>query len=482
MTHGGGAGGLPQAVRKVPTQVRGLDDILAGGVPESSLTLLSGGPGTGKTMLGMEFLIRGAIAGNPGIMLTFEEREDALRTYAAALGWDLRELEASGMLFVLSASIGPDAVLSGEFDLRGILGIISAKAEETGAERILIDAPDVFLRLMGDLPRERAELQGMHEWLIDSGLTSMMTVKSRRDHGVVPMYDFLDYMADCVIYLDQRVESQVTTRRLRVVKYRGSSYGRNEYPFSIRDTGIWIIPVTQASLGHRGLGESVSTGIEGLDEILGGGYRRSSCTLISGSSGTGKTTFACSFVDSVTSGGGKVLYLDFEESRDALLSSMTSPGIDLRPALDSGSLRFLSRMPESQGVEDHLIDAYSTIEEYGPSNVIVDAISACSRMGSEQAAFDYLLRLIDHCKERGITTLLTNLTTSRESEREITGIDLSSVIDTVILLRNREVEGAFRRELGILKSRGRRHSSLIHDFRITDDGIRIDSREVVDAH
>jgi circadian clock protein KaiC len=232
--------------------------------------------------------------------------------------------------------------------------------------------------------------------------------------------------------------------------------------------------VTQANLRHAGLGESLPSGVDKLDEILGGGYRRNSCTLITGNSGTGKTTFACAFVLSMATLGERVLYLDFEESWEALVSCMLSPGLDMRPAMSSGKLKFISQMPESQGIEEHLIQAFRTIEEFEPQHLIIDAISACRRMGSDQAAFDYLIRIIDHCKQRGITALLTNLTSTLAPDREITGIDLSSVIDTVVILRNVEKQGRFKRDMGVLKSRGRNHSSHIHEFRITDKGIEIE--------
>lgn len=469
----------PMGIDKMKTNITGLDEILNGGIPRGAMTLISGGPGTGKTMLTLEFLARGAQAGHSGIMLTFEEREDDLRRYAQGFGWDISALEAQKKVLLISARIHPDTVLSGDFDLRGLLSILRQQAEAIQAERVVIDAPDVVLRLMDNISKERTELYALHEWLRDAGLTTIMTVKGASNGVFSSHYEFLDYMANCVICLDQRVTEQITTRRLRIVKYRGSTYGRNEYPFGFSDKGIWIIPVTQTSLQHQALGESMSSGIPDLDDILQGGYRRASCTLITGSSGTGKTTFACSFVLSTVSHGDRMLYLDFEESWDALVSCMRSPGLDMEAAHATGLLRFVSKMPESQGIEEHLIEAFRIIEEFQPNHLVVDAISACRRMGSSHSAFDYLLRLINHCKQRGITTFLTNLTTA-DADREITGIDLSSVIDTVILLRNVEVDGAYKRELGVLKSRGRHHSSHIHSFRITGRGIEIAEKEDMD--
>lgn len=461
------------SISKVKTNIIGLDEILNGGFPKGSLTLLNGGPGTGKTMLGLEFLVQGAQEGSPGILLTFEERERDLKNYARSFGWDIDALESSGTLIFISARIHSDAVLAGDFDLRGILGILRQKASSMNAERILIDAPDVFLRLLNDPAKERAELHALYEWLRDTDITALMTVKAESSGVFSSHYDFLDYMADCVVYLDQRIYEQVSTRRMRVVKYRGSAYGRNEYPFGITGNGLWIIPVTQANLQHRALGECLPTGIKGLDKIIGGGYRRYSCTLITGSSGTGKTTFVCSFVRSATENNERVLYIDFEESWDALASCMKGPGIDLMPAYESGAFQLISRMPEAQGIEEHLVEAFRAIQIHKPDHLILDAISACRRMGSQHSAFDYLLRLINYCKQIGITTLMTNLTAHADASQEITGIDLSSIIDSVIILRNSEIDGAYKRQLTVLKSRGQWHSNRVHDFTITGQGIDI---------
>lgn len=458
-------------LRKAETHIRGFDEVLHGGIPEGAMTLLSGGPGTGKTMIAMEFILRGAVSGNPGIFLTFEETKDSLDRYASMFGWDIYQLEESQKLRVINAAIDPDSVLSGDFDLRGLMAIVKQHAKTIGAQRIVIDAPDVFLRLLNDIQKERSELLIIYEWMRTLKLTSLMTVK--RSYDQAPIYDFLDYMADCVIHLDQRVAEQVATRRLRVIKYRGSSCGRNEYPFGFTKSGICIIPVTQANLEHKELGSVISSGISSLDSIISGGYRKNSCTLFTGGSGTGKTTFSCSFILSAVKQKERALYIDFEESWDSLTSCMISPGIDLKPALDSGYLRFISSMPESQGVEEHLIQAFQEIEAFQPKHLVVDAISACRRMGSRHAAFDYLIRLIDHCKKHDITTVLTNLTSSLDPKDDLTSIDLSSMIDTVIVLKYVEHPKEYKRELSILKSRGRNHSNKIHEFYITDHGIEI---------
>ncbi|MBF0112212.1 MAG: circadian clock protein KaiC [Desulfamplus sp.] len=471
----------PYSIEKISTGILGMDEVLSGGIPKRALTLLSGGPGTGKTIIGLEFLVKSAMSGNPCIMLTFEEREHVLRGYANSFGWNLQECETKGMLGLISARVQPHAIISGSFDLQGILAILNHKIKEIKADRIVIDAPDVFLRLLNNVNKERNELVILNEWLSNAGMTTIMTVKSASHLGNFGAhYEFLEYMADCVIHLDQRVVDQVATRRLRIVKYRGSGFGRNEYPFGMTDKGVWIIPITQTNLQHRALGESLPTGVKNMDSLLKGGYRRASCTLISGSSGSGKTTFICSFVVSIIKRGERLLYLNFEESWAALVSCMTSPGIDLESALKSGLMKYISAMPESQGIEEHLIQAFTAINEFNPKHIVVDAISACRRMGSSHAAFDYLLRLIDHCKQRGITTLLTNLTAANAAD-EITGIDLSSVIDTVIVLRNVERDGAYVREVGIIKCRGRSHSNLIHQFMITDSGIVVTEKEVVNV-
>ncbi len=460
-------------LRKVPTHIAGLDDILNGGFPEGRTTLLLGGPGCGKSVLGLEFLYRGAMDGSSGIFVTFEERAEALRRNASGFGWDLESLEKGNTLFVLDAHPDPETILSGDFNLKGLLAIIGGKAAEMGARRIVIDAVDILLQLFGDPKRERSELYALNEWLTEQGMISIITSKGTGEKGLSSQYEFLEFMADCVLHLDQRVIEQVTTRRLRVIKYRGSGFRSNEHPFIISDEGLIAIPLSTISLKHKILGPKITSGHARLDTILDGGYRRGACVLISGTSGTGKTSLACTFVKAACGRGERVLYAGFEESEESLIANMFSPGIDLRPAVKAGTLEFITAMPEAMGAEEHLMHAIKAIRQFQPDHMVVDAISSCSRMGTEQAAFEYLMRLINTCKQKGITLVLTNQTKGFQEEHEISGIGISSVADTVIFLRYMDIGGELNRAILVLKARGTNHSNQYRELLITDHGIDI---------
>ncbi len=458
---------------KVSSAVTGLDEILTGGLPEGRMTLICGGPGTGKTVLALEFLYRSALAGEPGILLLFEERADAVRRNALSLGWDLAPLEEAGKLFILEARIDREAVLSGDFSIAPVLAIVQGQAKAIGARRIVIDAIDVLLRVYNDSRREQNELYGLHDWLIESGFTTLMTAKEseKQDGGL--HYRFLDYMADCVIFLDLRVSGQVATRRLRVVKYRGSPFASNEYPYLVGHGGNVMMPISTVSLEHMPLGDKITTGNRPLDFILDGGFRRGASILITGASGTGKTTLACTFVQAACSRGEKVLYISFEESEEALLSTMLSPGIDLRPSLKAGTLMCLTVMPEAMGAEQHLARAFRRIEAFEPEHVVIDAISACRRMGVEQAAFDYLMRLVDLCKRQNVTCIMTNQLGNIDEQGDFSGIGLSSLIDAILVLKYVSLSSGVVRRLLVLKSRGSKHSNRYHKYSITDHGIQV---------
>lgn len=458
---------------KSPTRIAGLDSILHGGLPTGHTTLIIGGPGSGKTVFGLEFLYRGALAGQPGIFVTFEERTDALRANAETLGWQFAPLEAEGKFFFLDGRVDPRAVITGEFGIQPFLAILDHKIRAMGAKHIVIDALDVLMRLIDDDKRKQNELTALHQWLSERDITAVLSAKAPRDGDQARHYEFLDYLADCVIHLDNRVVGQLSTRRLRVVKFRGSGFGSNEYPFVIAVPGITLLPISEVGLSHRDLGERVSTGLPELDALVSGGFRRSSSVLLTGSTGTGKTTLCSVFTQAACARGETVLYLSFEESESALLSAMRSPGIDLRAAIDSGRLRVMTAMPEAMGAEQHLVRIFTAIREIRPVFVVVESASACKRMGTEQAAFEFLMRLINSCKETGITTIVTNQTAGFQNVDEVSGIGISSLIDTVIVLRLVERGDVLRRRLLVMKARGSQHSHRFHDFRITDDGVVI---------
>jgi circadian clock protein KaiC len=460
-------------LRKVATCIVGLDDVLNGGLPAGRTTLVSGGPGSGKSILGLEFLYIKALAGEPGIFVAFEERADAVRKNAMTLGWDLAPLEQAGKFFLMEARVDPESVLSGAFNLKGLTAIIDGKARAMGASLIVIDALDVLLRLFDDPARERNELYALHDWLTDHEMTSVLTVKLSKGKDISSRYEVLDFMADCVMTLDQRVVEQVTTHRARVVKYRGSAFARNEYPFIIGENGIEIIPISTIALQHKAPGKKVTSGNTRLDAILDGGYRRASSVLFTGTAGTGKTTLAATFVRGACERGEKVLYVNFEESQDAMVSNMLSPGIDLRPHLQACRLQISSTMPESMGAEEHLVRLLKILNTFQPDHVVVDAISSCIRMGSVKTSFDFIMRLINICKERGMTIFIINQATGFTEEQEISGVGVSSMVDTVIALRYINAGGEVNRILHVMKSRGSKHSNQFREFLITDNGIDI---------
>lgn len=442
-------------------------------MPAGRVTVLSGGAGSGKSTIGLQCLLHHAAAGDAGILVTFEERASTVRQDALSRGWDLARLERQHKLHVMDARLDPRTVMAGEFSINGLLAMLDQRISAMRTKVVVIDALDALLYLVDSPTRERQELYALHEWLLDRGVTTIMTVKSNQLDHASSRYAFLDFMADCVIHVDQRVTAQITTRRLRVAKYRGSGYGRNEYPFIINEHGINIIPMTSNVLQHRPPGPRVSSGMAWLDDALAGGYMQGTSVLIAGSAGAGKTTFACAFAAASCQHGKRVLYLNFEESAESLVSNMLSPGIALQPLVTKGRLVIRSYLPEAMGVEEHLFHALADMNHVQPHAVVVDAISACARMGSEQAAFEYVMRVLNACKERGITCVCLHQTSRRDASEESSGLSISSLIDTVIALRHRPVGAAMVRQLTVTKSRGSRHSEQRHDFRIDGHGIAL---------
>ncbi len=458
-------------ITKVATGIRGLDEVLHGGLPDGRMTLISGGPGTGKTVLALEFLYRGALAGEPGLFVSFEERAESFRLNARALGLDLAGLEKTGRLLVMNPELPAGIVRIGTFDIQGLLAILAGRVKTLGIRRIVLDALDGILRAFGSDEQRRDQLEILHNWLDEQNLTCVLSVKNSLQED--SSYSFLDYMADCVVFLDHRISNQLSTRRLRVVKYRGSGFMSNEYPYLISVGGMIILPVSSVSLTHKPLGERLSSGHPAFDEMLGGGYRRAASILLAGESGTGKTTLASIFANEACRQGERVLYLNFEQSREAMIDAMLSAGIDLRPALKDGLLEIRSAMPEALGVEEHLVRILNIMEAFAPRHFVVDAISACRRMGSEKAAFDLFVRLLSVCKTQGITCLFVNQTDGLDGLHRISGAGISSLIDTAVVLQYMVEAGEIHRKLLVLKSRGSSHSKRFRRLMITGRGIEL---------
>lgn len=458
-------------ISKIATGIRGLDEILEGGFPAGRLTLVAGGPGTGKTVLVTEFLYQGAQDGDPGLLVSFEERAEDIRTNARAMGWDLEALEAGSKLRIVHADLPHGTQRSGEFTLNGLLAMLDGYTKSLGIQRIVLDALDVLIRFFRDPEKEQDQFDLLHRWLQGKEAAVILTAKISRENQ--PLYHSLEYMADCVLQLDQRVDQQVSTRRLRVIKYRGSGYLSNEHPYLITSGGLVFLPVSSIELDYPASGDPIGSGHSVLDEILGGGYRRGACILMAGSTGTGKTTLASMFAKCACDAGEKVLYVNLEESENAMVRAMLNTSLDLRPDLESGNLKILSLMPESGGTEEHLLRILDALNAYGARYMIVDAISACRRMGSKGAVFDFLVRLINKCRKEGVILLYTNQVLGMESVERISGLGVSSLADVIVFLRFVETKEGLRRRLLVLKARGQSHSHLYHEMLIGEHGVKI---------
>jgi circadian clock protein KaiC len=458
---------------KAPTGIHGLDEITDGGLPKGRPTLVCGGAGCGKTLLAMEFLVRGATEFNePGVFMAFEETVQDLTQNAVSLGFDLKNLAARKKIVLDYVHIERSEIeQSGEYDLEGLFIRLGAAIDAIGAKRVVLDTVEALFAGLPNPSILRAELRRLFRWLKDRGVTAIIT--GEHGDGTLTRQGLEAYVSDCVIVLDHRVSEQTSARRLHVVKYRGSTHGTNEYPFLIDEDGISVLPVTTLGLEHITSSERISSGVARLDAMLGGkGYYRASSVLISGMSGTGKSSLGAHFADAACRRGERVLYLSFEESPDQIMRNMFSVGIDLQRWVKKGLLQIVSKRPASTGLEMHLVMMHKLIAEMEPQVVILDPLSSFVIGGNELEVRTMLMRLVDHLKTHQITGLFTSLT-SGGSRLEKTEVAMSSLIDTWLILRGIEINGERNRSLSLLKSRGMSHSNQIREFLLTDHGVEL---------
>jgi len=459
---------------KAPTHIEGFDEILEGGLPRGRTTLVAGGPGCGKSVLAMEFVFRGAARGEPGVFFSFEQSRGKLVDDFAFLSDRIETLEADGALLLRAIDLGTDPLHeAGAYDLGGLQIQLARVIEEVDADRIALDAPQILFSHLSDGPRLRASLRTLLRWLEEQGVTSIVTAE--RGEAGLTRHGIEEYISDCVILLDHRVDEEIATRRARVVKYRGSGHSADEHPFLIGSSGLSLMPVTEATLDFDAPEERIPTGVPGLDELLGGeGYHRGAAILVSGNPGAGKTSFAGAFMEGACRREERSLYLAFEESPMQLLRNLRSVGVDLAPAVDEGLLRIVAQRPTQHGLEAHLLRIEEMLEAYEPRVVVVDPFTNLTNVGTAAATRSMLIRLVDRLKTRGITSLFTSL--GSVGQATATGpAGISSAMDTWIVLENIFREGGRIRTLHIIKSRGMKHADPVHRLRISGDGILVAS-------
>jgi circadian clock protein KaiC len=458
---------------KSSTGILGLDELTGGGLPKGRPTLVCGSAGCGKTLLAMEFLIHGALrSGEPGVFVAFEETVADLTQNVASLGYDLDELVSRRLLVLDFVHVERSELEhSGEYDLEGLFIRLGHAIETIGAKRVVLDTIETLFWGLPNPAILRSELQRLFRWLKDKGLTTIITGERGSNPGALTRQGLEEYVSDCVIVLDHRVSGMVSSRRMRVVKYRGSTHGTNEYPFLIDETGISVLPVTSLGLQHEVSPERVSTGVAGLDAMLDGtGFFRGSSVLVSGTAGTGKSSLAAQFAAAACQRGERALYFAFEESASQIVRNMRSVGIDLAPWVAQGRLRLHSARPTLMGLEMHLVTMLKEIAAFDPQIVLVDPLNSFVTVGNEAEVKLMLLRLVDALKLRQITGFFTSLTAGG-GVLEHTDVAISSLIDTWLLVRELEVGGERNRGLYVLKSRGMPHSNQIREFNLTNEGV-----------
>lgn len=465
---------LQSALKKLPrspTGIKGLDEITHGGLPAGRPTLVCGGAGSGKTLFAVEFLVRGALQYNePGVYLSFEENANDLTTNVASLGFNLQDLSSRKKVILDHIQINQSEFEeTGEYDLEGLFVRLGHEIDSIKAKRVVLDTLEALFSGFSDLSLLRNELQRLFRWLKDKGVTTVITAE--RGAETLTRHGLEEYISDCVILLDHRIKDQLSTRRIRIIKFRGAVHGGDEYPFLIEKDGISIIPLTTLGIEQKTTTQRISSGIPALDVMLDDkGYFRGSSLLISGTAGTGKTSIAAHFAVAACQRGERCLFLAFEESQSQIIRNMRSIGINFEPWVKKGLLQFHAVRPTLYGLEMHLATIHRLISDFNPVVVVFDPVSNFTSMGDSPEVYSMLLRLIDFLKVNGVTALLTNLTSdltlSKGSE-----VGISSIMDTLVVLRDVENMNDRTRALYVSKSRGMAHSREIREILITDSGI-----------
>ncbi len=470
--RGPGAGEL-FTLKKAQTGISGFDEITAGGLPLHRPTLVCGSAGSGKTLFALEFLVNGILKfDEPGVFISFEENETELIENVASLGWDLKGLTEQGKLFIDHVHIERSEIEeTGEFNLEGLFIRIEAAVRAVGARRIGIDSIEALFSGFSSDSLLRAEIRRLFRWLKEKNLTAVIT--GEKGNQMLTRHGLEEYISDCVLFLDNRMQGQVATRRMRIIKYRGTSHGTNEYPFLLTERGFSVVPITALAMDYEVSTQRVSTGIERLDTMLGGsGYYRGSSVLISGTAGTGKSSLGACFVSAACGRGEQAIYFSFEEAPKQIIRNMGSIGIDLQTPVDQGLLTFHSVRVTSFGLEMHLAGMLRMIDEIKPAVVVIDPISNLSSVAVLEDVKEMLARIIDYMKMLGITAVFTDLSHTGSS-LEATEAGISSLMDTWILLRDIELNGERNRGMYVLKSRGMSHSNQIREFIISRGGISL---------
>jgi circadian clock protein KaiC len=464
--------GETAGLEKAPTGIAGFDEITGGGLPRGRPTLVTGAAGSGKTLFGIEFLVRGARDyDEPGVLLAFEEAQGDLVDNVASLGFDLEQLEREGKLAIDAFRLDPGEIIeTGSFDLDGLFIRLAMAVESVGAKRVFLDTIELLFSALPNEAIVRGELGRLFRWLKDRGLTVVISGE-RGDLGSLTRFGIEEYVSDCVVTLDHRVDDQISTRRLRVVKYRGSLHGTNEYPFLITERGLVVVPITSVGLTYGASTERIASGIPRLDEMLAGGIYRGSSVMISGTAGTGKTSIGALMADASCARGEKALFFSFEESPDQLIRNMRSIGIDLKRWIDAGLLQVRAVRPTAFGFEELLAMLHQLADAHEPQLVVLDAVASLTLGGAQAATTSAISRDLDMLKGRGITSVMTTLT--HGDREESSEVDVSSLVDTWLLLRNDENNGERNRLLFVIKSRGSAHSNQVREFVLTDNGAEL---------